>query len=129
MKRVAITFTLQADLDGVPGWGDKPSDWVDLVNQRICTSDTYKPEIVVHEIMEKRYGYEDGKGYIRPDFVTAADREAVVRGHMDHIISALSLLQDIDDENDRPDDARQTRELIDKLQAAFDLPKQGASDA
>jgi hypothetical protein len=34
-----------------------------------------------------------------------------------HIIAALSLMQDVDDDNGRPDDAKASRALIDRLQA------------
>ncbi|MDB5603438.1 MAG: hypothetical protein JWP25_338 [Bradyrhizobium sp.] len=74
MKRTAITLTFSADLDRVMGWGDKSSDWVDLIKSRVITSDTYKPEIEVHEIQVKQYDWNDASGYVRPEFVTMVDQ-------------------------------------------------------
>jgi hypothetical protein len=74
MKRTAITLTFSADLDRVWGWGDKPGDWVDLIKSRVITSDTYKPEIEVHEIQVKQYGWNDDSGYVRPKFETMVDK-------------------------------------------------------
>jgi len=74
MKRAAITFTYTVDLDRLPGWGHDTSDWTHLVEQRLTLSDTYKPEVEIHEIQAKAYAYEEGTGYIRPTFVTMIDQ-------------------------------------------------------
>lgn len=34
-RRVKITLEFEADLDPVPGWGNKPEDWVGLLERNI----------------------------------------------------------------------------------------------
>jgi hypothetical protein len=121
MKRVAINFTFTADLDRVPGWGHQPSDWSNLVQSELSRNSHYKPEVVVNEIIEKPYGWDDTKYWIRPTFVTAADRDMVLRANLDRIISALTAMQDSDADLGHADEARLSVELIEQLKTFKEL--------
>ncbi|MCP1757801.1 hypothetical protein [Bradyrhizobium elkanii] len=121
-KRCAITMTFSVDLDMVKGWGDKPSDWTDLIRAAVITSNIYQPEMVVHEIIEKKYDYVEGTGYVRPTIVTAADRDVIFRGGLHRIIAALIAMEDSDEELGHPDEARLTRELIAQLRGLDTQP-------
>jgi hypothetical protein len=72
-ERAFITMTLAVDLDMVAGPWDKPSDWTGLLQNSLAGAAHYNPEIKVHEIIEKKYDYVEGQGYVRPTVFTVAD--------------------------------------------------------
>ncbi|UPT95437.1 hypothetical protein J4G48_0040495 [Bradyrhizobium barranii subsp. apii] len=131
-KRAFITLTLAVDLDMVAGPWDKPSDWTDAIQRQFHAAACYSPEITVHEIIEQKYDYVEGEGYVRPVPVTLADREVLFRGDSERIIAALSMMQDADDEHGHADEARKTRDLIERLQAlderTSDMPERNSED-
>ncbi|WP_439357894.1 hypothetical protein [Bradyrhizobium sp. DASA03007] len=74
----------------------------------------------VNEALGINIAVEDGAELVTNIAVAEVHRlkgiEKLLRDNLDHIIGALSTVQDIDDDNDRPDDAKASRELIEKLQ-------------
>lgn len=44
-KRARIRLTFEADLDGVPGWGNQVEDWVNLVRSQLIQNSHYNPTI------------------------------------------------------------------------------------
>ncbi|ARQ95424.1 hypothetical protein [Bradyrhizobium phage BDU-MI-1] len=74
----------------------------------------------VNEALGIEIAVEDGAELVTNIAVAEVHRlkgiETLLRDNLDHIIGALSLMQDVDSENDREDDAKQSRDLIEKLQ-------------
>lgn len=56
-QRVKINLTFEADLDPVPGWGNKPEDWADYVKDRLSGNGHYHPITTVLSV--ERIGPED----------------------------------------------------------------------
>jgi hypothetical protein len=49
-RRVKINLTFSADLDGVPGWGHQPQDWVDLIRHELMRNAHYRTEVEIHSV-------------------------------------------------------------------------------
>lgn len=77
--RVAITLTFFADLDPVPGWGDNSGDWINLIKSDLERNSHYNTEVVIHEIINANYAYEEGKGYVKPPITTVVDRLTAIK--------------------------------------------------
>jgi len=44
-KRTRIELVFEADIDGVPGWGDKPHDWIELIKRQLLTNSHYNTAV------------------------------------------------------------------------------------
>lgn len=69
--RARITMTLEVDLDMVPGFGDDPVDFTNLVKNALSGIKHYNPELTVSEIVERSYIWDSEAGkYNDPDFTS-----------------------------------------------------------
>jgi hypothetical protein len=51
-RRVEFTIKFTADLDGVPGWGNQPEDWIELATNAVLRQDHYHTSAEVLEVKE-----------------------------------------------------------------------------
>lgn len=66
-------MTLEVDLDPVPGWGDKPEDWVTRIQRDgLAGGDHYRPELRVLSTEVRPYRWTDGEGYVPPSWSARA---------------------------------------------------------
>lgn len=69
-------MTLEVDLDPVPGWGDKPEDWVARIERDALGGGShYRPELRVVSTDVRPYRWVEGEGYVPPAWPASKGRK------------------------------------------------------
>ena len=68
MKRERVTILVEVDLDPVPGWGNDPKDWVEMIQRNLDARVSHYNPVVKLSQPHENFTNQGLVGYDKPMF-------------------------------------------------------------